>query len=32
MADSWEGLFERATEYEITLDDITHILEEHRDG
>lgn len=32
MTDSWETLFERAEEYDVTLDEIQQALAEHRDG
>jgi hypothetical protein len=30
--DSWERLFERAAEYDVTLDDVRDALAERRDG
>jgi hypothetical protein len=30
--DSWERLFERAAEYDATLDDVRDVLAERRDG
>ena len=32
MTDSWEALFDRAAEYEITREDIQRELTAHRDG
>ncbi len=32
MTDSWERLFERASKYDVPLDDIQDALAERRDG